>query len=83
MLSVVLPTTNTAVKPVVALLTVIFSAAEVVDNANEIIVSFDRTSGDESLDAALRVVQQNGGKVIDIDFERSTLLDVLERYEER
>lgn len=44
-------------------------------------ISFNRTSEDEKLDEALRLIQTGGGKVLKVDAERATLLDVLESYE--
>lgn len=45
-------------------------------------VSFNRISDDEKLDKALRLIQKNGVKVLKVDAERATLLDVLESYEQ-
>jgi len=44
-------------------------------------VSFTRQHNDERLDEELRKLQSRGAKIIDIETERATLLDVLERYE--
>lgn len=44
-------------------------------------VSFTRQHNDNSLDEKIRAVQNRGERIIDIETERSTLLDVLERYE--
>ncbi len=54
---------------------------EVTTTASTTIVSFTRERGDDRLDRALRAVQQLGAKVISIETERPTLLDVLESYE--
>lgn len=44
-------------------------------------VSFNRESDDDKLDEAIRLVHNNTAKVLKIDVERATLLDVLEKYE--
>ena len=44
-------------------------------------IDFRRESDDDSLDFALRGVQGAGGRVVSCDFERATLLDLLEEYE--
>lgn len=59
----------------------IFGEISITANGRDVTISFERLSGDEHLDSVLRIVQQQGGKVIDVEVERSTLLEVLERYE--
>jgi ABC-type multidrug transport system ATPase subunit len=44
-------------------------------------ISVTREHNDDRLDEAIRSVQQRGERIIDIETERATLLDVLERYE--
>ena len=44
-------------------------------------ISFERQTGDNLLDEVIAVVQQRGGRIMDVATERSTLLDVLERFE--
>lgn len=44
-------------------------------------VSFTRQQNDDRLDETLRDLQSRGARIIDIETERATLLDVLERYE--
>ena len=44
-------------------------------------VSLSQKSGDDVLDRVLRTLQRNGGKIIAVDTERSSLLEVLESYE--
>jgi ABC-2 type transport system ATP-binding protein len=44
-------------------------------------VSFTRQATDYQLDEMLRDLQQRGGRILDINVERATLLDVLELYE--
>ncbi len=44
-------------------------------------IAFTREAEDDALDRALREVQRAGGRIVSCDFERATLLDVLEEYE--
>jgi len=44
-------------------------------------ISFTRQSEDDQLDDVLRALHRRGARVLDVDAERSTLFDVLERYE--
>ena len=44
-------------------------------------ISLTRDHNDERLDEAIRRLQQRGERIIDIETDRATLLDVLERYE--
>jgi ABC-2 type transport system ATP-binding protein len=48
---------------------------------NGIEISFDRRLGDNKLDGALRLIQDNGGTIIAVETERPTLLDLLETLE--
>ena len=43
--------------------------------------SFTRQHNDDRLDEEIRNLQSQGARIIDVDTERATLLDVLERYE--
>ena len=43
--------------------------------------SFTRQHNDNTLDETIRKLQNQGARIIDIETERATLLDVLERYE--
>ena len=43
--------------------------------------SFTRQHNDERLDEVIRDLQNQGARIIDVETERATLLDVLERYE--
>lgn len=52
-------------------------------SGQSLIVSFSRRQGDDSLDLVIRKIQQAGGKVLNVDSERPTLLDVLESYERK
>jgi ABC-2 type transport system ATP-binding protein len=44
-------------------------------------ISFTRQHNDDSLDKKIRELQGQGVRIVDIETERATLLDVLERYE--
>jgi len=44
-------------------------------------ISFTRQHNDDLLDKKIRELQLQGKRIMDIDTERATLLDVLERYE--
>jgi len=44
-------------------------------------ISFARQSEDDQLDDVLRSLHRRDARVLDVDVERSTLFDVLERYE--
>ncbi|HET6855320.1 MAG TPA: ABC transporter ATP-binding protein [Pyrinomonadaceae bacterium] len=44
-------------------------------------ISLTRQHNDDSLDEAIRKLQHQGERIIDVETERATLLDVLERYE--
>jgi ABC-2 type transport system ATP-binding protein len=43
--------------------------------------SFTRQHNDDRLDAVIRDLQNQGAQIVDVETERATLLDVLERYE--
>jgi ABC-2 type transport system ATP-binding protein len=45
-------------------------------------ISFARQHDDDLLDEKIRELQSAGKRIVDIETERATLLDVLERYEE-
>ena len=44
-------------------------------------ISLTRQHNDDRLDETIRKLQSEGRKIIDIETERATLLDVLEMYE--
>jgi ABC-2 type transport system ATP-binding protein len=44
-------------------------------------ISFTRQHNDDLLDAKIKELQSQGKRIVDIETERPTLLDVLERYE--
>jgi ABC-2 type transport system ATP-binding protein len=55
---------------------------EVTAQGKTLHIAFTRETGDDLLNMAVRAVQENGGKLLTFDFERATLLDVLESYEQ-
>ena len=55
--------------------------SRVSESGARIEIEFTRETEDGALDRALRGVQAAGGRVVSCDFERATLLDVLEGYE--
>lgn len=54
---------------------------EITESGEQLTVAFSREIDDASLDAAMRSVFENKGRILAIDSERSTLLEVLESYE--
>lgn len=54
---------------------------EITEQSQHLIIAFTRELDDESLDVAMREVFAAGGKILAIDSESATLLDVLESYE--
>jgi ABC-2 type transport system ATP-binding protein len=46
-------------------------------------ISFTRRSGDNQLDENLRDLQKRGARILDVDVEKGSLLDVLELYESK
>jgi ABC-2 type transport system ATP-binding protein len=48
---------------------------------DEWVLSFSRETRDETLDKVLRLLQENGAAIRQVDTQRATLLDVLESYE--
>ena len=46
-------------------------------------ISFSREIGDNQLDERLRELQSRGGRILDVETERGSLLDVLELYESK
>jgi ABC-2 type transport system ATP-binding protein len=65
-----------------SLLASTFNDLEITEQGETLQVAFTRASGDELLNDAVRALQENGGKLLGFDFERATLLDVLESYEQ-
>ncbi len=57
--------------------------ASLIAENGTLLISFTRLSGDDRLDDAIRVIQRNGGRLIGVETEQATLLDVLESYELR
>ena len=64
-----------------SILASVLNDIEVTEQGETLQIAFTRTSGDELLNNAVRALQENGGKLLSFDFERATLLDVLESYE--
>lgn len=54
---------------------------QVEDGESALHISFTRRSNDDRLDLAIREMQREGGRILNVDSERPTLLDVLESYE--
>jgi ABC-2 type transport system ATP-binding protein len=54
---------------------------EVAQAEANLSISFSRRPNDNRLDAALRALQGNGGKVVGVESAQPTLLDALESYE--
>jgi len=46
-------------------------------------ISFTRQAGDNQLDEKLRDLQSRGARILDVDVEKRSLLDVLEWYESK
>ncbi|HEX5888106.1 MAG TPA: hypothetical protein VFY61_05365, partial [Pyrinomonadaceae bacterium] len=46
-------------------------------------ISFSRQFGDNELDDRLRDLQSRGARILDVDVEKGSLLDVLELYESK
>jgi ABC-2 type transport system ATP-binding protein len=54
---------------------------EITAQDGQLVIAFTREMDDESLDLLMRGIIEKGGKIIAVDSERATLLDVLESYE--
>lgn len=54
---------------------------EITGEADALILAFNHEAGDAKLDEALRRLMEHGAKVISVEAERATLLDVLTAYE--
>jgi ABC-2 type transport system ATP-binding protein len=46
-------------------------------------IEFTRQADDDTLDRVIRVIHQHGGRVLDFEVEKTTLLAVMEKYEEQ
>ena len=55
---------------------------ELKEEGQTLHIAFMHESGDDLLDATVRALQENGGKLLSFDREQATLLDVLESYEQ-
>ncbi len=60
-----------------------FDQLQIKDREGTLEISFNRRQSDEALDSAIRKLHQQGGRIINVESERPTLLDVLESYEGR
>ncbi len=54
---------------------------ELSGDEETLVVQFTRTVNDDTLDRAVRVLQTASGRILACESERTTLLDVLEKYE--
>lgn len=54
---------------------------EITEHGEQVIIAFSREMDDASLDTAMRSIFDNKGRILSIDSERATLLEVLESYE--
>jgi ABC-2 type transport system ATP-binding protein len=59
-----------------------YERLEIKGQGQTLVIAFTRETGDDSLDAALRVLHEEGGNIISFETERATLLEVLESYEQ-
>lgn len=57
------------------------SNSEITAQDGQLVIAFTREMDDESLDLLVRVIIEKGGKIIAVNSESATLLDVLESYE--
>jgi ABC-2 type transport system ATP-binding protein len=55
---------------------------ELKEEGQTLNLAFMHETGDDHLDAVVRALQGNGGKLVSFNSERATLLDVLESYEQ-
>ena len=55
--------------------------AETNAQGDRVIVGFTREVGDDVLDRALRTLVGGGARVVSVEAERATLLDVIESFE--
>jgi len=58
-----------------------YEKLEIEGQDKTLAISFTRETGDDSLDAVLRVLHEEGSNIISFETERATLLEVLESYE--
>jgi ABC-2 type transport system ATP-binding protein len=54
---------------------------EITEQGRQVLIAFTREADDDRLDAVVRALHREGGRVLACDAERATLLDVLESYE--
>jgi ABC-2 type transport system ATP-binding protein len=65
-----------------SLLTSEVNDLEIKEQGDTLHLAFTRRAADDLLNITIRALQENGGKLLSFDFERATLLDVLESYEQ-
>jgi ABC-2 type transport system ATP-binding protein len=58
-----------------------YEKLEIEGQGQTLLISFTRETGDDSLDAVVRALHEEGGNIISFETERATLLEVLESYE--
>ncbi|HEX8889124.1 MAG TPA: ABC transporter ATP-binding protein [Pyrinomonadaceae bacterium] len=58
-----------------------FDEVEIEEQDQTLVVSFTRETNDERFDKILRTLHDGGGRILSIETERATLLEVLESYE--
>jgi hypothetical protein len=51
------------------------------ENDDKLTITFDRESDDDLLGKTVSALNDKGAKILDIETEKATLLDVLESYE--
>jgi ABC-2 type transport system ATP-binding protein len=57
------------------------SNSEITAQDGQLVIAFTREMDDESLDLMMRAIIEKGAKIISVNSESATLLDVLESYE--
>lgn len=77
-----LTVTNLAHEQAKLALSQILNDVELTEHMQQLVIAFTRKLDDESLDRVMRELIAAGAKILAIDTERSTLLDVLESYEQ-
>ncbi len=59
----------------------VVTGAETKTQGDRLVVAFTREVGDDVLDRALRALVEGGARVVSVESERATLLDVIESFE--
>ncbi len=73
--------TNITQERAAQLLSPLAGDAETTTQAGAVVVRFVREDDDDLLDRVLRVLLEDGARLLDCELERGSLLDVLEAYE--